>query len=108
MNSEPVATFALSAKKPSFISAKLFTAPHEAYVWLTDFYVHPDYQKKGIGKKCMKAIRKIARSREVDWVRFDAYDAEAGASGFYLKCGCSLIGRATANGTKLHVFEIRA
>ncbi len=107
LNSTPVATFALSAKKPVFISAKLFSKPDEPYAWLTDLYVHPDYQRKGIGKKCMAAIRKLLRSQERKWLRFDAYDAKAGACEFYLKCDCTLIGKATASGTKLLVYEVR-
>jgi hypothetical protein len=47
----------------------------------------------------------IARAWPADAVRLDAYDAPAGAGGFYARCGYRERGRVTYRGVPLIYFE---
>jgi GNAT superfamily N-acetyltransferase len=103
-----VAVFKLRAKKPHWVPKKRFAEPDARCLWLTDFYVDPDHLRRGIGRACMEEVRRIAAKAGCRWVRFDAYDAAAGAGAFYEKCGCVMVDRTALRGVKLLIFELRA
>ena len=48
----------------------------------------------------------IAQSRGADALRLDAYDAEAGAGGFYVKCGFREVGRISYKNDPLIYLEL--
>lgn len=82
----PVATFRLGTRKPWAIDRSYFTAANHP-LYLTDMAVRPDYQRRGVGRRCLEEIIRIAHTWPADSIRLDAYDAEAGAGGFYDRCG---------------------
>jgi hypothetical protein len=47
----------------------------------------------------------MARSWPADAVRLDAFDAEAGAGGFYARCGWSEVGQTSYRDTRLIYYE---
>jgi hypothetical protein len=47
----------------------------------------------------------VARTRTVDAIRLDAYDAEAGAGPFYARCGFREVGRVLYRSTPLVYYE---
>jgi GNAT superfamily N-acetyltransferase len=61
---------------------------------------------RGVGQAFMKALAGIARTWPADAIRLDAYDAEAGAGGFYRTCGLAERGRVVYRGTPHLYFEL--
>lgn len=97
-----VATFRLGTRKPWAIDRSYFT-PVERPLYLTDMSVRPDYQRRGVGRRCVDEVIRIARAWPSDAIRLDAYDADAGAGGFYARCGFRHVGNAVYRGVP-HVY----
>lgn len=85
-NHEIVGTLRLATKKPWVINVEYFT-PMVRTIYLTDMAVRPDHQHKGVGRAMIEEAKSIARDWPAGSIRLDAYDADAGAGDFYLKCG---------------------
>lgn len=100
-----VATLRLATKKPWAIDVAYFTkVPRPLY--LTDMAVEPDSQLRGVGRRLLEEATRVAREWPSQAIRLDAYDAAAGAGGFYSKCGYREAGRVTYRGTPLVYFEL--
>ena len=102
---KPVATLRLATKKPWAIDTAYFTAVPRA-LCLTDMAVHPDAQRKSIGRKILKEAEAVARKWPGDAIRLDAFDAESGAGPFYAKCGYREVGRVVYRDAPLVYFEL--
>jgi ribosomal protein S18 acetylase RimI-like enzyme len=101
----PIATFRLGTRKPWAIDVSYFSACDRP-LYLTDMAVRPDVQRRGVGQRCVEEMVGIARRLHADCIRLDAYDADAGAGGFYARCGFRETGRVTYRGTPLIYFEM--
>jgi GNAT superfamily N-acetyltransferase len=99
-----VGTLRLANKKPWAIDPEYFT-PVKRPVYLTDMAVDPDLQLKGIGRALLNQAMEAAREWPADSIRLDAYDAPAGAGGFYARCGFREVGRVVYRKTPLIYFE---
>lgn len=99
-----VATVRLSTRKPWAIDRALFTLVSRP-LYLTDMAVHPDYQRRGIGRRCLAEAERIARVFPAQSIWLDAYDADAGAGPFYAACGFRECGRRAYRGNPLIYFE---
>ncbi|HEV3062912.1 MAG TPA: GNAT family N-acetyltransferase [Vicinamibacterales bacterium] len=99
-----VATLALAAKKPWVVDLAYFT-PSRRAVYLQSMAVEPELQRCGIGRRCVDQALQIARDWRAETVRLDAYDADAGAGGFYLACGFRQAGRVVYRSVPLVYFE---
>jgi GNAT superfamily N-acetyltransferase len=99
-----VGTLRLAEKKPWAIDPAYFSAAAQP-IYLTDMAVAPAEQGKGIGRRCLEDAGELARHWPADVIRLDAYDAPAGAGGFYDKCGFRNVGRAMYRGVPLLYFE---
>jgi GNAT superfamily N-acetyltransferase len=97
-------TLRLATKKPWAIDAAYFTAVSRP-LYLTGMAVHPDFQGKGIGRLMLKEAEAIARAWPADAIRLDAFDADAGAGGFYAKCGFREVARVSYKQNPLIYFE---
>lgn len=100
-----VATLRLAPKKPWAIDPASFT-PRVRPLYLTSMAVEPAAQRLGIGRRCMAEACRIAREWPADAIRLDAYDAEAGAGPFYVKCGFSEVGRVVFRRVPLIYYEL--
>jgi GNAT superfamily N-acetyltransferase len=100
-----VATFRLGTRKPWAIDKSYFTEI-KTPLYLTDMAVLPETQRKGVGRRCVKEIARLAREWPAGAVRLDAYDSEAGAGGFYQKCGFDRVGSVTYRGVPLIYYEM--
>jgi GNAT superfamily N-acetyltransferase len=100
----PLATLALSTRKPWAIDKKYFTASRRP-LYLTSMAVLPDLQRQGVGAQCIEEACRIARAWPADAIRLDAWDADAGAGEFYRKCGFREVGRARYRTAPLIYFE---
>jgi GNAT superfamily N-acetyltransferase len=101
----PVATFALSTRKPWAIDVRYFNVSLRP-LYLTSMAVAPERQRQGIGKLCIEEARRIAIAWPADAIRLDAFDADAGAGGFYGKCGFREAGRTIYRVAPLIYFEM--
>jgi GNAT superfamily N-acetyltransferase len=101
---EIIATLRLATKKPWAIDTNYFT-PCSKPLYLLGMAVAPSRQRKGLGRKCLDEATRIARDWPADAIRLDAFDAEAGAGGFYAACGWSEVGRTTYRTSPLIYFE---
>jgi GNAT superfamily N-acetyltransferase len=101
---EIVGTFTLATKKPWAIDVSFFTQV-ERPLYLTDMAVDPNVQRQGIGRSLLDEARSQALSWPAQAIRLDAYDAPAGAGGFYAKCGFREVARVVYRNTPLVYFE---
>src|SRR6185295_8316797 len=76
----------LAPKKPWAIDVSYFT-PVKRPLYLTGMAVSVAHQGKGLGRVALEDAVKIASAWPADAIRLDAWDAVAGAGGFYAKCG---------------------
>jgi GNAT superfamily N-acetyltransferase len=67
--------------------------------------VKPARQGQGIGRLCLQEALRMGRDWPADAIRLDAYDAKAGAGGFYARCGMTERGRVSYKGTPLIYYE---
>lgn len=100
-----IATLRLATKKPWAIDVSYFT-PCVRPLYLTAMAVAPNRQGAGVGAHCLGLARQVAREWPADMLRLDAYDAPAGAEGFYRKCGFRERGRVVSRGNPLVYFEL--
>lgn len=105
VDGEIIATLRLATKKPWAIDTAYFT-PATRPLYLVDMAVMPRVQRQGIGRRFMVEAQGIVWSWPADAIRLDAYDAPAGAAGFYEKCGYIEKGRVTYRNVPLVYFEL--
>lgn len=103
--SQIVATLRLATKKPWAIDIAYFTKA-ERPLYLTSMAVHPDWQRKGMGRLLLREAEAAARAWPGDAIRLDAFDSEAGAGPFYAKCGFREAARVAYKGNPLVYFEL--
>ena len=103
-NGRAIGTLQLATKKPWTIDRRCFT-PATRPLYLLGMAVDPRHQGAGIGRRCIADAVAICRTWPADALCLDAYDADAGAGGFYRKCGFTEVGRATYRNTPLIYFE---
>ena len=101
----PITTARLATKRPWAIDPHYFSACPRA-LYLTDMAVLPQWQGRGIGRRCLDYARTIASAWPANGIRLDAYDGPAGAGPFYAKCGYTERGRVTFRNTPLVYYEL--
>ncbi len=101
---ELVGTFRLAVKKPWAIDPSYFSACRRP-LYLLAMAVTPAWQRQGIGRQCLEYARAVAKAWPADALRLDAYDAPAGAGGFYARCGWKETGRTLYRGAPLIYYE---
>jgi GNAT superfamily N-acetyltransferase len=99
-----VGTLDLHTRKPWAIDASYFT-PVKTPLYLTNMAVLPTMQRKGIGRELLEEAVEQAYAWPADAIRLDAFDAAAGAGGFYAACGFREVGRTTYRKVPLIYFE---
>jgi GNAT superfamily N-acetyltransferase len=95
----------LATKKPWAIDVSYFT-PVKRPLYLTGIAVSVAHQGQGLGRLAIEDAFAIARSWPADSIRLDAYDAAAGAGGFYLTCGFRERGRVVYRDDPLVYYEL--
>ena len=95
----------LQTKKPWSIDAARFS-PAKRPLYLTSMAVDPRVQRKGVGRRLLEEARTLARAWPGDAIRLDTFDTDAGAEGFYAKCGYREVARVTYRGIPHVDFEL--
>ncbi|MBA3917103.1 MAG: hypothetical protein C0516_00790 [Gemmatimonas sp.] len=94
----------LAQKKPWAIDVAHFTTVPRA-LYLTNMAVAVAHQRTGVGRRALDDARAIMRAWPAHAIRLDAWDAPAGAGGFYEACGFSSCGAVQYRGTPLRYYE---
>jgi GNAT superfamily N-acetyltransferase len=94
----------LATKKPWAIDVSHFT-PVKRPLYLTGMAVSIAHQGQGLGKLALEDAVAVARTWPADAIRLDAFDADAGAGGFYARCGFTERGRVVYRGDALVYLE---
>lgn len=97
-------TLCLQTKKPWAIDPTYFTVVPQP-IYLVGMAVHPDAQRKGVGRYMLKETPAFVSAWPAQSIRLDAYDSPAGAGDFYRKCGYTEKGRVLFRGNPLIYFE---
>ncbi len=100
-----VGTLTLQTKKPWAIDTAYFT-PVERALYLINMAVAPAVQGRGVGRAMLAEAAAAARGWPAQAIRLDAYDAAAGAGGFYAAAGFREVGRVSYRGVPLTYFEL--
>lgn len=95
----------LATKKPWAIDVSYFT-PVQRPVYLTGMAVSVAQQGMGFGRLALEDACDVAAKWPADAIRLDAYDAVAGAGGFYASCGFRECGRVVYKGNALVYYEL--
>jgi GNAT superfamily N-acetyltransferase len=98
-------TLRLQTKKPWAIDVAYFT-PVARSLYLTGMAVVVGRQRQGLGRAALADAHRIAKAWPADAIRLDAYDAPAGAGGFYAKCGYTERGRVRYTENPLIYYEV--
>jgi ribosomal protein S18 acetylase RimI-like enzyme len=99
-----VTVLRLATKKPWAIDVSHFT-PVKRPLYLTGMAVSVAHQGQGLGRMALADACTIGAEWPADAVRLDAYDANAGAGGFYARCGFTERGRVVYKGDALVYYE---
>ena len=94
----------LATKKPWAIDVSYFT-PVKRPLYLTGMAVSVAHQRQGLGRLALDDACVVAEKWPAEAIRLDAYDAKAGAGGFYDRCGFTECGRVVYKGTPLVYYE---
>jgi GNAT superfamily N-acetyltransferase len=100
-----VGALQLQNKKPWAIDVAYFT-PVKKAVYLVGMAVAPAMQRRGVGGKLIEEAVRMVRDWPADAIRLDAFDADAGAGEFYVKCGFRERGRVVYRNDPLIYFEM--
>jgi GNAT superfamily N-acetyltransferase len=95
----------LATKKPWAIDVSYFT-PVKRPVYLTGMSVSVAHQGQGLGLLALEDACAVAQAWPADAIRLDAYDAPAGAGGFYAQCGFQERGRVVYRADPLVYYEL--
>ncbi len=101
-----VASLILSTRKPWAIDLSYFASAVPRAVYLMQMVVAPGWRGRGIGRRCLEQARVIAKRWPAGAIRLDAWDAPAGAGGFYERCGFQEVGRVVYRKAPLVYYEL--
>jgi GNAT superfamily N-acetyltransferase len=99
-----VTVLRLATKKPWAIDVSYFT-PVKRPVYLTGMAVSVAHQGQGLGRMALEDAAAAARTWGAEAIRLDAFDADAGAGGFYAHCGFTERARVVYKGDPLVYYE---
>jgi len=100
-----VTSLRLAKKKPWAIDVAYFT-PVKRPLYLTGMAVSVEHQRRGLGRLALADAHAVAAGWPADAIRLDAYDADAGAGGFYEKCGYGKRGHVVYRNDPLIYYEL--
>lgn len=101
---EVIGTVRLVSPLPGVFDFSAFT-PATNPLYVLGLAVAPWCRGQGVGRQLMDAAKEMARARGSSALWLDAFDHEAGAGSFYLKCGFTRVSRTEGRGIPLIFFE---
>lgn len=101
---EIVGTVRLASPLTWAIDTRGFT-PVDKALYVLGLAVAPEFRGQQIGRQLMDAAKDRARTSGAQALWLDAYEHEAGAGPFYMKCGFRKVGATNYRGVPLTYFE---
>ena len=101
---ELIGTVRLVRALPWAIDSSSFTPVTKPW-YVLGLAVAAESRGKGVGRQLMDAAKATARASGAQALWLDAYEHEAGAGSFYLKCGFRKVGRTAYREVPLIYFE---
>ena len=101
---ELIGTVRLVRALPWAIDSSAFTPVAKPW-YVLGLAVSPEWRGQGVGRQLMDAAKETARSRGAQALWLDAYEHQAGAGPFYMKCGFRKVGRTAFREVPLIYFE---
>jgi GNAT superfamily N-acetyltransferase len=101
---ELIGTVRLVRALPWAIDSSAFTPVAKPW-YVLGLAVAPQYRGRGVGRELMETAKNTARASGAEALWLDAYEHQAGAGPFYLKCGFRKIGRTQHGAVPLSFFE---
>ena len=86
-NGELIATFTMSVEPLVYYFSQLWSDPSIVAMYVNHMAVLPEYQGKGVGRKCMERIEQDSLELGCGAVRLDAYEKNEHAVKFYDQLG---------------------
>jgi ribosomal protein S18 acetylase RimI-like enzyme len=99
-----VGTVRLATANPFTFDSEQFT-PVRTALYVLGLAVAPEWRRQGIGRELMEAAKQEVRSRPADALWLDAYDNDAGAGPFYLRCNFRRVGPSARKDLPLVYYE---
>ena len=94
----------MTPRRTRAIDVSYFT-PVKRPLYLTGMAVSVEHQGHGLGRLALGDACTITQQWPAEAIRLDAYDAQAGAGGFYARCGFTERGRVAYKGDPLIYYE---
>ncbi len=83
----------LNSKDCGIVSYKEYdSSDFEDCAYIMQLYVHPDFQKKGVGKALMKYISNLAKEKGYKRIVLNTLEKNSNARAFYEKLGYKFFG----------------
>lgn len=89
-NSKAVGTMSVSEKKLGYYlqeSIDMFAEPKARALYISMLGVKPNFQKQGVASDLLKKTEKVAKEKEIEYIRFDCREEYIDLVNFYLKRG---------------------
>ncbi len=89
-NSKVAGTMSVSEKKLGYYlqeSIEMFAEPKARALYISMFGVKPNFQKQGVASDLLKKAEKVAKEKEIEYIRFDCREEYLDLVNFYLKRG---------------------
>jgi GNAT superfamily N-acetyltransferase len=104
LDDEVVGTVRLATVEPHLMARVAFT-PVDSSLYVLGLAVASRCRGQGIGRLLMDAAKDVARFRRAEALWLDAYDNDAGAGPFYLRCDFRRVGVSPCREVPLAFFE---
>lgn len=102
-----VASVALSTFAPGFWKKSYWSEPKAQGLGVFALVVHPDVQRRGLGRYVMDETEALAGSRNIPFVRLDAFAVNPFSNAFYGALGYDRRIEIDLRGTGLVLYEKR-
>jgi GNAT superfamily N-acetyltransferase len=102
---EPVGSVVVSTFPPGFWRRSYWQEPSAKGLGVFSLVVHPEHQRRGIGRFVMDRVEDLACIHGLRFVRLDAYTANPFSVGFYRSIGYEARAEIDLRGVGLVLFE---
>ncbi len=100
-----VGSIAVSTFLPGFWKRKYWTEPTSDALGVFNLAVHPIFQRRGIGAFLMQEVEALAMSKNLPYIRLDAYATNPMSNRFYEAIGYQFQGMIDVKGVELNLYE---
>jgi ribosomal protein S18 acetylase RimI-like enzyme len=104
---EALGSVAVTTWPPGFWPRRFFAEPKSIGLGVFDLVVFPRLQRAGLGRFLMDSVERLAESREIRFVRLDAFAQNPYSNAFYERIGYTPVAEIDVRGCGLVLYEKR-